>query len=112
MSNRTIERSVARALYAKFSRDWRDHLRASGKYGEPKSPKRPTFSQWYALHERNRAMMEQSKAADVLEFLQADPWERFANEHPEEAQASSEDASDDERGVVHIDLRTGEETKE
>jgi hypothetical protein len=112
MGNRTIERSVARSLYAKFSRDWRDHLRASGKYGKPKSPKRPTFSQWYELHERNKEMMEQSKAEDVLDFLQADPWERFAAEHPQEAQAASEGSSPEERGVLHIDMRTGEETKE
>lgn len=73
MSKRTIERSIARAMYTEFTRKWTRQKRFAGKYGE-KGTRKPTFSQWYRLHEGNQEMMKQSDPSDVREHLMLDPW--------------------------------------
>lgn len=74
--SRTIDRSVARRLYTKFSKLWRADLRTAGLYGKAKSPRRPTFNQWYSMHMGNNDLMKESTPRDVAEYLQPmiDPW--------------------------------------
>lgn len=75
MSNRTLNRSAAKALYAKFSHAWRDEKRLSGQYGKP-GARKPTFNQWYKMHQRDIGMMAESTPTDVQEYLGLDPWEQ------------------------------------
>lgn len=100
--SRTLDRSIARHLYAKFAADWRKELRKTGLYGTPKSPKRPTFAQWYALHEKDQGMLQESTAQDVMEYLEQDPWAETRVE-------SSESDTDGERGVVTIPIAGDDE---
>jgi len=73
MGNRTIERSVARHLYTEFSQKWRREKRLAGQYGKP-GVRKPTFSQWASMHERDLGMMAESSPVDVQEYLGQDPW--------------------------------------
>jgi len=82
MSMRSIDRSVAKNLYDKFSATWRREKRMSGQYGKP-GARKPTFNQWYKMHMGNRDMMKQSTPADVQEYLYAeDPWAQQPIEVP------------------------------
>lgn len=101
MSNRTLDRSVARALYADFSKRWRRELRGADVYGKPGSPKKPKFSQWYAMHERDLSMMKESTPQDVAEYME-DPWATPDVSPPKD------DAG--ERGVVEIPIE-GDDVK-
>ena len=101
--SRTIERSIARREYGKFARRWRDEKRFAGVYGQP-GYRRPSFSEWYHMHQRDLEMMKQSTPADVQEYLGADPWV--------EVQAAPVlEETPSERGVVTLDIATGEEEK-
>jgi hypothetical protein len=73
MGNRIINRTMAHKLYEDFSKQWRRQKRLAGQYGKPSMP-RPTFNQWYAMHERDVSMMSESSPNDVREYLGADPW--------------------------------------
>lgn len=70
---RMIERKNARRLYDRFSRTWRREKRMAGVYGKP--GRKPTFNEWYYMHEGNSSMMAQSTPADVQEYLGLDPWD-------------------------------------
>lgn len=97
--SRTINRSVARKIYAEFSRNWRADLRRSGLYGKARSPKRPSFNQWYHMHLKDTSMMRESTPQDVAEFLQPgiDPW----TEQKSPARVAEEQS---ERGVMTIQM--------
>lgn len=76
--SRNLERSTARALYAKFAKQWRQQKRAVGVYGEP-GYARPKFSQWFQMHQQNLAengkrlgQVQQELHAEGTEL--ADPW--------------------------------------
>lgn len=73
MGNRTIERSIAKNLYADFCAKWRREKRLAGKYGKP-GIRRPNFNQWLQIHGRDQLMMSQSTPVDVQEYLGHDPW--------------------------------------
>ena len=78
--SRKIKRTEARAMYDRFSKIWRRDVRLAGLYGKPNAPKRPSFQQWYAMHQADVSQMEQSTPADVAEHL-ADPWAEQLMEH-------------------------------
>ena len=104
MSNRQIERAIARTLYNGFSRAWRREKRLAGKYGEP-GFKKPTFNQWNAMHERNSKMMAESTPADVQEFLGLDPWSEPPQRTPEQVHAEGTAAEPvEECGVLTIPI--------
>lgn len=101
MSNRTIERAVARKLYADFAKAWRREKRLAGRYGQT-GYRRPTFSQWYEMHQRDQEMMAASSPQDVLEYLGQDPW---AELEPERTPQEIHDGlSESERGIVEIPM--------
>lgn len=101
--SRTLKRSIARHHYAKFTKLWRDDLRLSGQYGRPNAPKRPTFNQWYTMHQRDLEMTKESSPQDVQEYLEMgkDPWAQEKN-------TGDPNGSDGERGVTHIQMVTPE----
>lgn len=99
MGNRTIERAVARKLYGDFTRAWRREKRLAGKYGEP-GFRRPTFAQWYAMHQRNQEMMAESTPQDVQEYLGLDPW----TDQPKELRPVESEGDDTDRGVMTIPI--------
>lgn len=109
--SRTLERSIARREYDKFARKWRQEKRDAGIYGQAGFRRRPSFSEWIAIHERNIEMMRESAPADVVQHLGDDPW---AEQAPDAFTPTGEIApSNDEekRGVVTIDIGTGEEER-
>lgn len=97
MSDRTIERAMARKLYADFSRAWRREKRLAGMYGK-QGYRKPTFSQWFAMHQRDQEMMAASTPQDVQEYLGLDPW---AEQPPE---PTVHDGEGQDRGVVEIPM--------
>lgn len=102
--SRTIERSVARREYEKFAKRWREEKRFAGVYGKT-GYRKPSFNEWYHIHQKDLEMMKQSTPADVQEYLGLDPWV--------EVQASPESPSQEEsdRGVLTIDIASGEEER-
>lgn len=106
--SRTLERSMARREYEKFARRWREEKRLAGIYGKA-GYRRPSFSEWYSIHQRDIEMMRQSTPADVVEYLQADPWAEAPQYTPQQVN-DGEDQQD--RGVVTIDIATGEEERD
>ncbi len=106
MSQRQIDRSIARTLYTKFSQQWRNELRSQNKYGMANSPKRPTFNQWYAMHGRNLGDLKKSTPADVQEYLHAnDPWEDM----PEYVPVVENKKDEEKRGVYTTSISGGDE---
>lgn len=97
MGNRNISRSIARKLYAEFSKKWRYEKNLAGKHGQP-GFRKPTFNQWYAMYQRDQQMMRESTPQDVQEYLGLDPWV----EQPPTPQPKVEEPSD--RGVVEIPM--------
>lgn len=106
MGNRTIERSVARALYGDFSKKWRRDKRNAGMHGKP-GFKKPSFGQWYAIHQKNEQMMRESTPQDVQEYLGLDPW---VEQIPRSLQEIHDEAVPiEERGVVTIPITGGDD---
>jgi hypothetical protein len=104
--SRTLERSIARREYTKFAKRWRDEKRFAGVYGQP-GYRRPSFNEWYHMHQKDLEMMRQSTPADVQEYLGQDPWVEI--QAPAPMKQAEEDA---ERGVMTIDIATGEEERD
>ena len=104
--SRAIDRSVARKLYDGFSKKWRSELRFAGRYGKP-GTRKPTFNQWFAMHQKDLTMMSESTPADVREYLGADPWLEGADASPSLSAAS--EAPSEERGVMTIPMHGGED---
>jgi hypothetical protein len=107
--SRTLERSIARREYEKFARRWREEKRLAGVYGKT-GYRKPTFSEWNAMHQRDLESMRQSTPADVVEHLGADPW---ADDAPSAFTPAGEIApsKSEDRGVVTIDIASGEEER-
>lgn len=102
MGNRTISRSMARKLYTEFSRRWRREKNLAGLHGKP-GYRKPTFSQWYAIHQRDTEMMRESTPTDVQEYLGVDPW--VEQPAPRSArEIHGEVVPRDGRGVVTIPI--------
>jgi hypothetical protein len=95
--SRTIHRRIARSLYDRFSRDWRREKRMAGMHGRP--GRRPTFNQWYRMHQADSGMMAQATVSDVREYLGDDPW----------AEPAAPAHAPTERGVVTIPMTGGTE---
>lgn len=108
MMSRTVARSVARKQYERFSRDWRREKRMAGAWGRP--GRKPTFSEWYHLHEGDSGMMGQSTPSDVQEHLGMDPWapdpraERLRDQVEAARRAIEEVSEGGQRGVVTIPI--------
>lgn len=104
--SRNLERSVARALYAKFAKQWRHEQRAAGVYGRPNNYKRPKFNEWYAMYQKNLEMMKQATPNDVREYVGEDPWvtQPEVNLAPIQGEPEGE-----RRGVVTLDITSGKE---
>ena len=101
--SRHLERSMARNLYAKFAKKWRQQKRLTGVYGQP-GYKRPSFSEWYSMHQQNlRNSKKEAPPAQVQEQLEADPWA----EQPEAQPISVETPT--ERGVMTINIAGSED---
>lgn len=100
--SRTIERSVARREYEKFSKRWRDEKRMAGLYGKT-GYRKPTFSEWNAIHQRDLEQLKQSTPADVVEHLGVDPWEGQSEFRPAVEQPK------EERGVVTLNIAGNED---
>lgn len=66
--SRTIERSIARREYEKFARRWREEKRFAGVYGKT-GYRKPSFNEWYHMHQSDLEQMRQSSPADVQEHL-------------------------------------------
>ncbi len=98
---RTLERSIARSLYQRFARNWRRELRLAGLYGKPNSPKRPTFNQWYKMHEKDSQMMRESTPQDVAEYM-GDPW--ASGEAARFEVSTTTQDGEERRGVVEIPI--------
>ena len=109
MGNRTISRSMARKLYTEFSRKWRREKNLAGLHGKP-GYRKPTFNQWYAIHQRDADMMRESSPADVQEYLGVDPWAP-ADVVAHEAARKPDQAIDaaGERGVAVIPIVGGDD---
>ncbi|MBV9125649.1 MAG: hypothetical protein JO112_20050 [Planctomycetes bacterium] len=101
--SRNLERSIARSLYAKFAKNWRKEVRLAGLYGKPNAPKRPKFSQWYEIHEKNQQLMKQSTPQDVAEYM-GDPWADGPAAAFEKAVSDATEDLGGERGVVEIPI--------
>jgi hypothetical protein len=101
--SRNLERSIARNLYAKFAKRWRQEQRLSGVYGQP-GYKRPKFNEWYAIHQKNLDMMNESTPADVREYVGADPWGE-----PMPAREEPKASDEGERGVTTINIAGSED---
>lgn len=95
--NRKLNRTMARKLYERFSEIWRRDLRLSGLYGKKDAPKKPTFGQWYKMHERQVEQMQESTPQDVLEYMGEDPW-------ASQLDPQVSDSVDENRGVVTIPI--------
>ena len=96
--SRSIERLVARKLYSNFTKQWRNEMRSKGLYGQKTNFKRPTFNQWFVMHEKDLDMMKQSSPSDVQEYQQMsfeDPWAD---------KGESESVSTEERGSVTMNI--------
>lgn len=104
--SRTLERSIARREYDKFAKKWRTEKRLAGVYGQG-GYRRPSFSEWYHMHQKDIQQMRESTPADVQEHMGLDPWApiemKTAPEKPHE---------ESDRGVVTIDMATGEEERD
>lgn len=107
--SRNLERSMARALYAKFAKRWRQEQRLAGVYGQP-GYKRPKFNEWYQLHQQH--VLEQAQVHAPAADLQydeveaaSDPWADL----PIDISSIQMDENKEERGVVTMDIGTGEE---
>lgn len=107
MSTREINRSVAKKLYEKFSRQWRQDLRDQGLYGMKNSPKKPKFNNWYNMHGRDLNLLRQSSPKDVQEYLHM-PLDDV-NWEQELANARTEVAESSERGVTTINIAGDED---
>jgi hypothetical protein len=105
--SRTLERSIARREYEKFMKKWRKEKRAAGVYGQT-GYRRPSFNEWYTMHQRNLEMMRQSTPKDVVEYLGADPW---MEQEPRLESGPAAEAPAEERGVMTIDIKSGEEER-
>lgn len=101
---RKQRRTEARRLYDRFSKQWREEMRLVGLYGKKSPYKRPSFSQWMAMHERDTDMMAESTPADVQEYLGQDPWVEQLD-----ARAREPEQPDSERGVATIQIVGDEE---
>lgn len=109
--SRTLERSMARREYEKFARRWREEKRLAGIYGKA-GYRRPSFAEWYHIHQRDLEMMRQSTPADVVEYLQEDPWAPNPGGKDDLRAASPEPSEEEgERGVLTLDIATGEEER-
>jgi hypothetical protein len=104
--SRTLERSIARREYTRFAKQWRDEKRAAGVYGQS-GHRRPSFNEWYHMHQKDLEMMRESAPADVLEYLGHDPWVESRG-----PAMPSDDGSKEERGVMTIDIATGGEERD
>lgn len=107
--SRNLQRSMARAEYAKFAKRWRQEQRLAGVYGKPNNFKRPKFNEWYTMHEKNLEMMKESAPADVLEYVGEDPW---ANPPEVNLAPIQGEPEGERRGVVTLDISSGEEEGE
>lgn len=99
MGNRAITRSIAHKLYADFSKRWRREKNLAGLHGKP-GYRKPTFNQWYAMHQRDQEMMAESSPQDVQEHMGLDPW----SEPTPEKTAQEVHDEQPERGVVEIPI--------
>ena len=111
--SRNLERSVARNLYAKFAKQWRHEQRLAGVYGKPNHFKRPKFNEWYAMHQKDLGMMQESAPNDVLEYVGEDPWgaTSYAASAPETPGNETPNPLE-QRGVVTLDIASGKEEEE
>lgn len=102
--SRNIDRSVARRHYERFSRDWRREKRMAGAWGKP--GKKPVFSEWYHMHQRDSGMMSKSTPADVQEHLGLDPWVEPSRPEREALRVIQKALGEleGERGVVTIPI--------
>lgn len=107
---RSMERTIARKLYDDFSKRWRREVRLTARAGQPGSRK-PTFNQWYEIHQANIGMMKESTPEDVREYVQAnDPWaEKLVSEPTELEMYERTDVKPEERGVVTINIAGDDE---
>lgn len=103
--SRNLERSIARELYAKFAKRWRQEQRLSGVYGQP-GYKRPKFNEWFTMHQRNLEMMNESTPADVREYVGADPW---GEPNPAFGAETPKASDEGERGVTTINIAGSED---
>ncbi len=112
MGQRVIERSIARRLYTEFSKRWRAEKMKAGLRGKP-GYRKPTFSEWYAIHNRDREMMKESTPQDVQEYLGVDPWAETGpnlSSGPRSPQEIHDEAIPrEERGVTTINVAGDEE---
>lgn len=115
--SRTIERSIARREYEKFARRWREEKRFAGVYGKT-GYRKPSFNEWYHMHQSDLEQMRQSSPADVQEHLGLDPWIEVQPERPLQQVhtdlSSLQQVHDEteERGVITIDIASGEEERD
>lgn len=98
MGSRTIERSMARALYGDFSRRWRMEKRLAGKAGVP-GYRRPSFAQWHRMHLKDLEMMRESTPVDVQEYMGVDPWAETPDGSPCDGDTEPAD-----RGVTTVPI--------
>jgi hypothetical protein len=108
--SRTIERAVARREYEKFSKKWREEKRFAGVYGQV-GYRKPSFNEWYHMHQRNLEMMKESTPADVQEHLGLDPWIEVQDPPRTAKEIHDEAIPEENRGVITIDIATGEEER-
>jgi len=106
---RELNRSVAKKLYEKFSRKWREDLRDRGVYGKPNQMKRPTFNQWYKIHEKDINMMSQSNPKDYRDYVQHLYAEQIRENFPQIEMNNSDSSNESERGVVTMNIAGDEE---
>lgn len=71
--SRKQQRTRARREYERFTRIWREDRRLSGMYGK-KGPARPSFSQWYAVYERDQRRRPEPAPVQQEYLQKEDPW--------------------------------------
>lgn len=96
--SRNLERSTARANYAKFAKKWRQEKRLAGVYGQP-GYRRPSFSEWYSLQDKKR---EKPPEHAYLEIGADDPWLENPALKPQPDKT-------EERGVTTINIAGSED---
>jgi hypothetical protein len=93
---------MARNLYAKFAKKWRQEKRIADVYGDP-GYRRPNFNEWYSMHKEQLAKKKEAPPAYVQEQLEADPW---LEENPA---IKSQSDKTEERGVATINIAGSED---
>jgi hypothetical protein len=103
--SRNLERSMARAMYAKFAKRWRQEQKLAGLEGKA-GYKRPRFNEWLSMYQENLSRVQQSTQLTVPPST-AVPGPYYNDFDPWTEETPKVEKSD--RGVTTIDIMGSED---